>query len=61
MKKLKCYIARAKAKLSKQVAHSCENWGQAEIRKARELIDYEHYSESINLVREFEKWLGDRV
>lgn len=54
---LKNYIKKAKSKLSKGKAHNCENWGQNELQKAKSLLDYEHYNESVSLINDFEKWI----
>lgn len=57
---LEKFIKKAKSKLSKEKAHFCENWGQNEIMKAREFIDYTNYSKSILLLKEFENWVNEQ-
>ena len=57
---LEKFIKKAKLKLSKEKAHFCENWGQNELRQARDLIDYNNYSASINLINEFENWIEEQ-
>jgi hypothetical protein len=57
---LKNYINKAKRNLSKQNVHNCENWGQYELRKAKDLFCYEHWQESARLINDFEKWIDEQ-
>lgn len=57
---LKKHIKKSKQKLLKEKAHSCENWGQYELRKARDLFCYEHWQESNMLINDFEKWINEQ-
>lgn len=60
IKELQKYINKAKKQLAQKAKKGCyENFGQDEYRKARDFFDYEHYSESTRLLKDFEIFIDN--
>lgn len=57
---MKKKATQIKSKLSKEKAHSFENWGQSELRELKELFDYENYAESCNIYNNLSNWIDEQ-